>query len=261
MLNHRLVYCVLVLRDYKYMDTEKKPIDIILLTWNRIELLKETLAQIENRTRYPYNLIVVDNFSQDGTQEFLRQETERGLIKTLILNDKNIGQTRAFNKAFDHVNSETFIVTQDDLLPPDLKPCWLEQMDAMLRKHPGHGAICMRVQRIPNVNFTGQGELTPCRSACPAYLRIQYKADVMRFPNKFGDRMFHEAAHLQNLMHNIKKKCSFTTNIWAHHNSYMQPNKGYGKITNYLGYSAERNKVPSYKPFQPTDPKTNEPIN
>lgn len=243
------------------MDQEKKPIDIILLTWNRISLLKKTLASIEERTRSPYNLIVVDNFSQDGTQKFLRTETERGFIKTLILNDENIGQTRAFNKAFDHVTSETFIVTQDDLFPPDLTPDWLEQMDTILRKHPDHGAICMRVQRIPNVNFTDQGELTPCRSACPAYLRIQKKEDVLKFPNKFGDRMFHEAAHLQNLMHNIEKKCSFTTNIWAHHASYMEPNKGYGKITGYLGYSAERNKVPAYKPFQRIDPKTNAPVN
>ena len=242
------------------MNEEKKPIDIILLTWNRIGLLKKTLEKIEERTKSPYNLIVVDNFSKDGTQDFLRKETERGFIKTLILNDENLGQTRAFNKALEHVTSETFIVTQDDLWPPDLKPDWLEQMDSILREHKDHGAICMRVQRIPNVNFTDQGELTSCRSACPAYLRIQWLADVKKFPNGFGDRMFHEAALLQSLMNNIKKKCSFTTNIWAHHNSYMENNKGYGDLIGYYGYSAERNKVPSYKPFLPIDPKTNEPI-
>jgi glycosyltransferase involved in cell wall biosynthesis len=259
-LKHRLVFCALELKELKIMEKEIQPIDIILLTWNRKKLLKNTLQKIEERTKYPYNLIVVDNFSQDGTQDFLRKELERGFIKTLILNDENIGQTRAFNKAFDHVKSETFIVTQDDLWPPDLKPCWLEQMNSLINKYPDHGAICMRVQRIPNVNFTDQGELTPCRSACPAYLRIQRRSDILKFPNKFGDRMFHEAALLQSLMHNIKKKCSFATNIWAHHSSYMEENKGYGNITGYLGYSAERNKVPSYKPFKRIDPKTNEPL-
>lgn len=239
---------------------EQKAIDIILLTWNRLKLLKRTLQSIKERTQHPYRLIVIDNNSSDGTQDFLRKEIETGFIKVLILNDKNIGQTRAFNKGFAQVESETFIVTQNDLEAPDLKPCWLEQMDSLLKKNKGQGAICMRTQRIPNVNFTDRGELTPCRSACPACFRIQYKADVKKFPNIFGDRMFHEAAHLQNLMFNIKKKCSFATNIWAHHNSYMEPNKGYGKITDYPGYSAERNKVPSYKPFQKINSKTNEPI-
>jgi len=239
---------------------EQIPTDIILLTWNRIGLLKETLAKIEERTKSPYNLIVVDNFSKDGTQEFLREETERGFIKTLILNDENLGQTRAFNKAFDHVKSEMFIVTQDDLWPPTLKFDWIETMKELLKSNPSQGAVCMRTQRIPNVDFTNQPDLTPCRSACPAVFRIQYRDDVKKFPNKFGERMFHEAAHLQNLMYNIKKKCSFATNVWAHHTGYDAENKGYGKFTEYYGYSAERNKVPSYKPFLPIDPKTNEPI-
>jgi len=257
----RNLFCALGKSDnnMEVQKKEKKPISIILLTWNRIELLKKTLTGIKERTKHPYKLIVVDNFSDDGTQDFLRQETKKGFIQILILNDINLGQTAAFNKAFAYVDSETFIVTQDDLIPPDLEPCWLEQMDYLLRKNKGLGGLCMRIQRVPNIHFDNENEITPCRKACPAYLRIQYKEDLLKLPNLFGNRMYHEDSHFQDLIQSIDKKCGFTTHIFADHCSYMKPNKGYGDRINYAGYNAERNKVPSYKPYPKIDPKTNIP--
>lgn len=238
----------------------QQTIDIVLLTYNRLECLKRTLKGIYERTKSSYRLIVIDNFSKDGTQEYLRKETLEGRISVLILNDSNVGQTAAFNKAFLQVESEIFVVTQDDLIVPDLEPCWLEQMTGLLKSKNSAGAVCMRIQRMPNVRFVPEDQLTLTRSCCPAYFRVQYSTDIRKLRGGFGNRKYHEASAMVGLMHSLEKKTYFATNIYADHISYMIPNKGYKKMTDYYGYNAERNKVPEYKPYPEIDPKTNKPI-
>jgi len=46
----------------------KSDISIIIVSWNVIELLKECLNSIKNKTlKYKYEIIIIDNASVDGT--------------------------------------------------------------------------------------------------------------------------------------------------------------------------------------------------
>lgn len=61
----------------------------VMITHNRLEYTKQTLDSFLSTINVPYFLIVVDNASTDGTQEWLERQRDKGRINYLILNDKN----------------------------------------------------------------------------------------------------------------------------------------------------------------------------
>lgn len=126
----------------------QKKIDIILTTYQRLHLLKITVNAINVRTRYPYRLIVVDNNSTDGTQDWLREQHDRGIIDEVILSDRNLGLGGAFKEGLRKVKSEYFICTVDDVIPPKMEPCWLEQELRIAKEHPEYGGIAMKGARM-----------------------------------------------------------------------------------------------------------------
>ena len=73
---------------------------IALVTFNRLEYTKKTLRGIWDTLEMPYYLIVVDNNSTDGTQEYLKSLLKRGRIDKLILNPENYYPGKATNIAW-----------------------------------------------------------------------------------------------------------------------------------------------------------------
>ena len=53
-------------------DTAPPAVSVVLITYNRKPLLRETVASILNQTFSDFELIVVDNVSEDGTERFVR---------------------------------------------------------------------------------------------------------------------------------------------------------------------------------------------
>ena len=49
----------------------KDLVSIITPTYNKLEFLKQMMESIERNTKWPYELIIVDNASSDGTQEYV----------------------------------------------------------------------------------------------------------------------------------------------------------------------------------------------
>jgi len=245
-------------------------IDIIIATYNRRKLLEQTINGIIDRTETPYRLIVVDNCSTaDDTIPYLKALKIAGKIDILLLNDKNIGAARAFNKGFKYVKSELFITTDDDIVPPDLEPDWLEQLIGLFIKYyPEYGAISLRQARMVNVHFNNSdiphypnNELGESRHSSCSWLRIQKKGDIEKIPSKFGGRMRYSSLSLFKSMRKLKMRCGYAKNIWAYHIGYGAPNKGYPKdFTNYARYSKDKEITAKRKPYPEIDNKTHIPI-
>src|SRR5947209_8051071 len=77
-------------------------LSIIIVTWNSLDYLKKCLQSIvHSQPRVSYELIIVDNTSVDGTQEWLRSDQARKLVGSvplkLILNRENFGFSKANN--------------------------------------------------------------------------------------------------------------------------------------------------------------------
>lgn len=65
-------------------------ITVIMPTYNRCNMLKEALQSILNQTFKDFELIVIDDCSNDGTQEYLTEQAQKDSRIIYIRNKKNM---------------------------------------------------------------------------------------------------------------------------------------------------------------------------
>lgn len=236
-------------------------VDILLVTYQRIHFLKRIIDEIDKRTLYPHRIIVIDNHSTDGTIDYIKHLKKIGKIDECISFEQNMGQSTALNEGFKLVKSELFVTTQDDLIPPDLRPCWLERLVHLIEKYPDYGAICMRIQRTARLEIDEDRDLIDTKKSMPSVFRIQRKKDLEGLGRPFGRLRHWESHAFANTMKGLKKKYAMATHLYANHIGFMSNNKGYtGEFKDYFTYSPERVKQGEEKPYPDIDQKTNIPI-
>lgn len=104
------------------MNTEKRePIDIIIVTYNACDYTRYCLNSIRRYTNYPYNLIVVDNGSLDGTIDYLERQND----VILIQNKENLGYGGAITRGYKAGSSRLTCIMNNDVV---VSPGWLEPM-------------------------------------------------------------------------------------------------------------------------------------
>jgi GT2 family glycosyltransferase len=64
-----------------------EPVDIILLSYNRLEFLAQMVEALEERTVWPHRLTIVDNASGPETRQWLRENAAR--FHQIIWNERN----------------------------------------------------------------------------------------------------------------------------------------------------------------------------
>ncbi|RJP58111.1 MAG: glycosyltransferase family 2 protein [Candidatus Auribacter fodinae] len=104
-----------------------KPIDIVILSHNRKGYLQRMVTAITGRTHYPFRLIVADNNSDADTREYLASLKAENSIDILELNETNLFMN-GWHAGLRHVISDVFVLSDPDIVVPDLHPCWLSRM-------------------------------------------------------------------------------------------------------------------------------------
>lgn len=114
------------------VDTSPKPVDIVVITYNRLLYLKDCIGSLIANTAHPHRIIVVDNNSEDGTREWLE---EQGKAKKLIpvLLDENKGSAKARMIGIKKTKSKIIAISDDDAW---FNPGWLEICIEALRLFP-----------------------------------------------------------------------------------------------------------------------------
>ena len=56
----------------------------VIVTYNRLDMLKEVLDAFDNQIKQPDYLIVVNNASTDNTSEFLELWSKRGSMSKIV---------------------------------------------------------------------------------------------------------------------------------------------------------------------------------
>ena len=94
-------------------------ITVAIPTFNRINLLKRALASVLAQSYKNIEIIVSDNASTDGTNEYLKTIKD-GRIKILI-NEQNLGMVTNWDCCLECASGEYFILMSDDdaLSDPD----------------------------------------------------------------------------------------------------------------------------------------------
>lgn len=127
-------------------------IDIVVVTYNRLEKLKHALECYDSQTVLFRNLIVVNNCSTDGTSEFLdkwwRQPT--AYHKVVINTKENLGGSGGFyvgqKYALDHDADWVFLADDDAYADKDM----IKNFVAFLKIHECSkvAAVCAAVHQL-----------------------------------------------------------------------------------------------------------------
>jgi len=100
----------------------KKLISIVTPTFNEIENIEELVISIKNEMsslkKYEYEHIVIDNNSQDGTQELLKKIAKTNKKLKIILNTKNFGHIRSPFYGMQQTNGDAVILMSSDFQDP-----------------------------------------------------------------------------------------------------------------------------------------------
>jgi len=107
---------------------------IAIVTFNSLEYTKFFLENIKRNVRVPYELIIIDNNSTDGTKEFLSELSDA----TLILNKRNLGFGQANNQAFARCRTEYFLGVNNDTV---IFPGFIEHILSFADGHPRYGEL------------------------------------------------------------------------------------------------------------------------
>lgn len=110
-----------------------KKTSIIIPTFNGRGLLKDCIYSIKRHTNEPYEIIVVDNGSSDGTVDICRQE---GI--TFISLANNIGFPAACNKGLKIATGDTLLLLNNDVI---VTRNWLQNMLNCLNSETNIGIV------------------------------------------------------------------------------------------------------------------------
>jgi hypothetical protein len=90
-----------------------KDISIVIITWKMKSLLEVTLKTIEELTvGVNYELILIDNNSQDGTSEMIKKKYPRAI---LITNSQNLGVAPARNQGLKIAKGKYILILDADM--------------------------------------------------------------------------------------------------------------------------------------------------
>jgi glycosyltransferase involved in cell wall biosynthesis len=193
------------------------PIDIFICTYLRQYQTEQTLTYLEERTKYPYRLFIINN---GGSDEVLDAYKEKIFLRVDVT--PNSGIHNAWNLALAMAESEYFVTSDNDIYVPDLEPDWLSQMVKMMDERPDYGAISL----CPHV-FIGAAGIDPNdpedvkeRNMCGAVMRIMRKKAVWEaggWENVIRTGRNHEERTICGRLQEKGWKTGITTRLRAYH--------------------------------------------
>jgi len=113
---------------------------ILIVTYGNLDLTRLCLASVQRSAgRTPFEIIVVDNCSPDGTPSYLDAVVERGLLPLRVLkNRENRGFAAANNQAAALAAGDFLVFLNNDTV---VRPGWLDQLVAALANDSRIGMV------------------------------------------------------------------------------------------------------------------------
>jgi glycosyltransferase involved in cell wall biosynthesis len=164
--------------------------DIVVTTRNRRDILERTLTHILERTRVPFALHVIDDASDDGTTAYLLDLMERGVLSNLLIRGNRAGQMANLNVATWLSFSDPVVLTDDDVLCPDVEPCWLARGLAEMKARLDLGILALNHPGAHRRREETSGEVTYCGYVGGTFMLVRRKllntAPLPHFRDNFG---------------------------------------------------------------------------
>ncbi|MDY6790233.1 MAG: glycosyltransferase [Thermodesulfobacteriota bacterium] len=116
-------------------------VSIIILVRNQLAYTRKCMESIINHTSLPFELIVIDNASTDGTAEYLKSELPRLIPEDrlqVIKNKKNFGFAKGNNQGIAASRAGYVLLMNNDVVTT---PGWLSKMIRCAEESPLIGIV------------------------------------------------------------------------------------------------------------------------
>lgn len=98
-------------------QNEQPRISVVIPTFNRKESLRRTLSALERQEGPPFEVLVVSDGCNDGTDEMVRELSDRVPHPLRLLTQANAGPARARNRGIQEARGEIILFLDDDVEP------------------------------------------------------------------------------------------------------------------------------------------------
>ena len=114
---------------------------VVILNWNTEGFLKDLLPGLLKsvETVEGAEVIVADNASTDGSLKVMKELFPE--VRTIVF-EKNFGFTGGYNRAFDQIDSDLFVLINSDI---EVTDGWLEPLIEWMKGHPECGACAPKL--------------------------------------------------------------------------------------------------------------------
>ena len=114
---------------------------VVILNWNTEGFLREFLQGLLRSVEKidGAEVIVADNASTDGSLKVMKDEFPD--VRTIAF-EKNFGFTGGYNKAFEQIDSDLFVLINSDI---EVTEGWLEPLIEWMQTHPECGACAPKL--------------------------------------------------------------------------------------------------------------------
>ena len=103
---------------------------IIMPCWNALAFTRQCIPALKQHTRGPWELIVIDNGSTDGTANYLAGLCEFSAVPvTVITNSSNLGFPAGINQGLRQAHGDYLVLLNSDVIVTD---GWLAQLIALV---------------------------------------------------------------------------------------------------------------------------------
>ncbi|GAB2503092.1 glycosyltransferase [Lysobacter humi (ex Lee et al. 2017)] len=127
---------------------DEPKVSVIVLTYNNLAFTDACLFSVEAYSDYPnLEVIVVDNASSDGTQDYLREWVTKGPNRRIVLNDENLGFSAGNNRGLEAATGDYLVLLNNDTY---VTPGWVRTLLGHLRRRPDLGLVGPVTNNIGN---------------------------------------------------------------------------------------------------------------
>lgn len=120
--------------------TEERPlVSVVIPHWNGLKWLEPCMRALYEQTYDKLEIIVVDNASEDGSQEYLKHNHPQ--VKLIEL-DYNSGFTGACNTGMEAARGEVVVLLNNDT---EVHPDWAKQVVDAFNRHPEAGTVASKM--------------------------------------------------------------------------------------------------------------------
>tara|TARA_Y100000741_G_scaffold85326_1_gene62882 strand:- start:2118 stop:2810 length:693 start_codon:yes stop_codon:yes gene_type:complete len=89
-------------------------LSVIIPCYNEVKTIKEIIEKVKKEKNYEKEIIVIDDYSNDGTREIISDKLSNEINK-IILNEKNYGKGYSVRKGIEAATGDVIIIQDADL--------------------------------------------------------------------------------------------------------------------------------------------------